>query len=121
MTPRDQCTYEYISDTFNPQTYGYMVSYIGFCVYFHCENKEITTMYIRQKYYVYFTVNIWIFQAAMTGFDPYGYPYQRILPTVAFDSAVSCANGGVKSPTENRCVCPPAYGGKGKEPSVKTL
>ncbi|KAI6190744.1 hypothetical protein M3Y97_00151900 [Aphelenchoides bicaudatus] len=74
MTSREHCTYEYISDAFNPQLYGYMVGF--------------------------------------TGFDPFGYPFQRILPTVAFDNTVTCQHGGVQAPNENRCVCPPAYGGK---------
>jgi len=57
------------------------------------------------------TASQFAYQVAYTGFDAYGYAYQRIIPTVSFDNTVSCSNGEVKAPTENRCVCPPGWTG----------
>jgi hypothetical protein len=74
LNSREHCSYEYVSDKFNPSQLAYQVAY--------------------------------------TGFDAYGYPYQRIIPAIASDNLVSCTNGGVQVSNENRCVCPPNYKGR---------
>jgi len=74
LNAREHCSYEYVSDPFNPSGLAYQVAY--------------------------------------TGFDAYGYPYQRIVPAVTTDNLVACKNGGIQVKDENRCVCPPGFNGR---------
>jgi hypothetical protein len=53
------------------------------------------------------------YYVAYTGFDAFGYPYQRILPTLAVKDELVCLNNGVKIDEDNRCVCTPGLRGKG--------
>ncbi|KAE9549616.1 hypothetical protein FO519_007175 [Halicephalobus sp. NKZ332] len=45
-----------------------------------------------------------------TGVDRYGYAFQRIRPTLCYNTAnTTCLNGGIFY--DNKCICPPHYGG----------
>ncbi|KAI6211095.1 hypothetical protein M3Y96_00396900 [Aphelenchoides besseyi] len=59
-----------------------------------------------------FAASFFSYQVKYTGFDADGYPFQRIIPMLAFKDTVNCENGGVKPSGENRCVCPPNWRGK---------
>uniref|UniRef100_A0A7E4VMC0 EGF-like domain-containing protein n=1 Tax=Panagrellus redivivus TaxID=6233 RepID=A0A7E4VMC0_PANRE len=51
-----------------------------------------------------------MYQVMISGEDQYGYAFQRIKPTLCYDAVnATCLNGGVFY--QNKCVCPPRYGG----------
>uniref|UniRef100_A0A1I7SFP3 EGF-like domain-containing protein n=1 Tax=Bursaphelenchus xylophilus TaxID=6326 RepID=A0A1I7SFP3_BURXY len=59
-----------------------------------------------------FTASNLGYYVGFTGFDAYGYPFQRVLPAVSEDSIPTCKNGGVLSRRTEECVCPPEFRGR---------
>ncbi|CAD5228104.1 unnamed protein product [Bursaphelenchus okinawaensis] len=59
-----------------------------------------------------FTAKSYGYYIGYTGFDAYGYPFQRILPAVAESTIPKCVNGGILDKRTEECVCPPNFRGR---------